>query len=410
VNTPQPGSPSSAVIRVGLVGDRDPDVVAHRAIPEAVRLCGDALGLRAESIWLATEDLPARPDDALARLEGLDALWCVPASPYRHTEGALAAITVARTRDIPFLGTCGGFQHALLEIARNVLAIDGAAHAELDADAPDPIIAPLSCSLVEVRGEILLASGSLLARAYAASRVEEGYRCSYGLNPALEARFGAAGVAVTGRDQAGDARAFELDGPRFFTGTLFQPERRALNGEAPPPAAALLAAAAAAQRDGIRLVEATTAADLAGVRLLFAEYARSLDVDLAFQGFDAELAELPGAYARPGGALFLVTVHGQAAACAGVRPFDGNGVAEMKRLYVRPSFRGLGLGHRLARATINAARAAGHRAIRLDTLPGMSEAQTLYERLGFRDIAAYRANPVPGTRYLELDIEPDRPG
>lgn len=393
-------SPMSAPLRVGLIGDRNPDVLAHRAIPEAVRLAAGALGLQAEATWLATDELPAEPD--AARLAGFDALWCVPASPYRHTAGAIAAITVARTRDIPFFGSCGGFQHALLEIARNVLRVD-AAHAELDPGAPDPVIAPLSCSLVEVRAAVRLAPGSLLARAYGRDSLEEGYHCSYGLAAAFESRLAAAGVAVTARDDAGDARAFELEGPRFFTGTLFQPERRALSGEAPPPVTALLAAAAAARRDGIRLLATPAPAELAAVRLLFGEYARSLGVDLDFQDFDAELAGLPGAYAPPRGALFLVTVHGEPAACAAMRPLD-DGASEMKRLYVRSAFRGLGLGRRLARATIAAARAAGHRAIRLDTLPGMGEAQALYEALGFRDIPAYRHNPVPGTRYLELDL------
>jgi len=392
---------ASDPVRIGLIGDRDPAVLAHRAIPEAVRLSGQALGLHVESTWLATEDLPADPD--AAQLGDFDALWCVPASPYRHTAGALAAITTARTRDIPFFGSCAGFQHALLEIARNVLRIEGAAHAELDPEAAHPIIAPLSCSLVEVRAAVRLAPGSLLARAYGADRIEEGYHCRYGLAPAFEARFAAAGIAVTARDDAGEARAFELDGRRFFTGTLFQPERRALGGEAPPPVTALLAAAAEARRDRIRVLLAG-AADLAGVRLLFGEYARSLGVDLDFQDFEAELADLPGAYAPPRGALFLVTVGGEPAACAAMRPLDLEGVSEMKRLYVRPAFRGLGLGRSLAGATIAAARAAGHRTMRLDTLPGMREAQALYQALGFRDIPAYRHNPVPGARYLELDL------
>ncbi len=390
-------------IRVGLIGDHDPDVLAHRAIPEAVRLSAERLGLQAEATWLATDELPAAPDAALA---AFDALWCVPGSPFRHTDGALAAITAARTRDIPFFGSCAGFQHALLEIARNVLHVE-AAHAELDPGAADPVIAPLSCSLVEVRGAVRISPGSLLARAYGVDRIEEGYHCSYGLAPSFAARFAAAGVAVTARDDAGDPRAFELDGPRFFTGTLFQPERRALSGEAPPPVTALLEAAIAARRDGIRLLAALDLADLASVRLLLGEYVRSLDIDLDFQDFDEEFAGLPGAYASPRGALFLVTVHGEPAACAAMRPLD-DAVSEMKRLYVRPAFRGLGLGRRLARTTIAAARAAGSRAMRLDTLPGMGEAQELYRKLGFRDIPAYRHNPVPGTRYLELDLRADR--
>jgi ribosomal protein S18 acetylase RimI-like enzyme/gamma-glutamyl-gamma-aminobutyrate hydrolase PuuD len=400
---PAPSSPSRP-LRIGLVGDRDESVLAHRAIPEAVRLAAERLGVAAEVVWLATDSLPAGVEAAREILEGaFDALWCVPASPYRHTAGALAAIAVARTRDIPFFASCGGFQHALLEIARDVLGLEEAAHAELDPGAADPIIAPLACSLVEVSGAVRFVTGSLLANAYGTDRAEEGYHCRYGLAAAHEGKLAAAGVSVTARDEDGDARAFELEGPRFFTGTLFQPERRALTGATPPPAVALLEAALAARRDGLRLVHAATGADLAAARGLFREYADSLGVDLDFQGFAAELAGLPGAYVAPGGALFLVTARGEPVACAAMRRLE-DGVAEMKRLYVRASARGLGLGARLARATITAARAAGYRAMRLDTLPGMSEAQSLYRGLGFRDIAAYRHNPVRGTRFLELTL------
>src|SRR5262249_52622274 len=148
----------------------------HRAVPEAIRLAGERLDVRAEAVWLGTDELPARPEAAEDRLGRFDALWCVPGSPYRHTDGALAAVAVARTRDIPFFASCGGFQHAILEIARDVLGLEGAAHAELDPEAAEPVIVRLSCSLVEVRGEVRLAPGSMLARAYGADRTDEGYR------------------------------------------------------------------------------------------------------------------------------------------------------------------------------------------------------------------------------------------
>ncbi|HTE50849.1 MAG TPA: GNAT family N-acetyltransferase [Kofleriaceae bacterium] len=397
----------SDALAIGLVGDRDPAVLAHRAIPEAIRLAAAELGVTAEPIWLATEQLPADPAAARAALSGFDAIWCAPASPYRHTDGALAAIRAARTGDIPFFGSCGGFQHALLEIARSVLAVP-AAHAELDPDAVDPVVAPLTCSLVEERGEVILAPGSLLARAYRAERAVEGYHCRYGLHPAWEARLAAAGVTVTARDGDGDARGFELAGPRFFTGTLFQPERRALVGETPPPAVALLAAADQSRRDGVRLIQPATADELAAVRGLVAEYGASLAEDDEAAAIDADLAGLPGSYAGPRGALFAITVRGEPAACVAVRPLDG-GVAEMKRLYVRDRFRRRGLGDRLTRAAIRAARAAGHRALRLDTLPTMTEARALYRALGFREIPAYLDGRVAGTSFLEIELGPGLP-
>ncbi len=149
---------------------------------------------------------------------------------------------------------------------------------------------------------------------------------------------------------------------------------------------------------------AESPADVAVARDLFEEYARSLAVDLAFQDFATELATLPGAYAPPGGVLLLGEVDGTAQGCVGLRPLAPPEAAELKRLYVRPAGRGLALGRTLTLAAIAHARAAGYRRIRLDTLPDMTRARQLYRELGFRDIAPYRHNPVPGTSYLELEL------
>ena len=137
------------------------------------------------------------------------------------------------------------------------------------------------------------------------------------------------------------------------------------------------------------------------MRTLFLEHAETLGLDLTFQGFDKELAGLPGAYARPCGRLLVARLDGEPAGCVALRPLRG-GTCEMKRLFVHPSARGSGVGRMLARAVIDAAREAGYERMRLDTLPQMVEAQPLYESLGFRDIAAYYENPVAGARYLEL--------
>lgn len=156
-----------------------------------------------------------------------------------------------------------------------------------------------------------------------------------------------------------------------------------------------------------RIVEAEGAEALALVRSLFVEYAASLEVDLAFQGFDEELAGLPGAYAPPSGGLLLGFDGEEPAGCVAFRPLEP-GISEMKRLYVRPSARGAGWGRRLAERVVSQARAAGYERMRLDTLPSMHAAVGLYIGMGFREIPAYRHNPVAGTRFLELDLSPAR--
>jgi GNAT superfamily N-acetyltransferase len=143
--------------------------------------------------------------------------------------------------------------------------------------------------------------------------------------------------------------------------------------------------------------------EIATVAMLLREYADGLGVDLEFQNFAAELRDLPGAYRPPAGRLLVARVGDQAAGCVAVRPLAAD-VAELKRLYVRPAWRGYGIGRALTEAAIEAARAIGYRRLRLDTLPGMTSALALYTRLGFRPIAPYRDNPVPGARFLELDL------
>jgi ribosomal protein S18 acetylase RimI-like enzyme len=139
------------------------------------------------------------------------------------------------------------------------------------------------------------------------------------------------------------------------------------------------------------------------VRALLREYAASLAFDLDFQDFDRELATLPGAYEAPHGALLGARVRGALAGCVALRRIDDER-GELKRLYVRPEARGSGLGHALAEAAIDEARRLGYRRLLLDTTPGMEQAQALYERLGFVDTEPYTQNPVPGTRFLELEL------
>jgi ribosomal protein S18 acetylase RimI-like enzyme len=151
----------------------------------------------------------------------------------------------------------------------------------------------------------------------------------------------------------------------------------------------------------LEIIQADREGHLRAARTLFEEYAASLGIDLDFQGFAEELAGLPGDYAPPAGRLLLAFDAGQLAGCVALRDL-GEGICEMKRLFVRPGCRGSGAGRVLARAVIAEARRIGYTRMRLDTLPSMERARSLYQSLGFREIPAYRYNPVPGTTFLEL--------
>jgi ribosomal protein S18 acetylase RimI-like enzyme len=157
----------------------------------------------------------------------------------------------------------------------------------------------------------------------------------------------------------------------------------------------------------IDIVTPRTADELDTVRDIFREYAASLKVDLCFQGFDQELATLPGEYAEPRGALLMATVDGVVAGCCALRPMDTvdySNACEMKRLYVRSAFRGLGVGRQLADAIMDAARIAGYDYVLLDTLDDMEAARTLYEDLGFEEIPPYYHNPIAGAHYLKATL------
>ena len=135
---------------------------------------------------------------------------------------------------MPFLGTCGGFQHTVIEYARNVLGLHNADHAETNPNAQALVISPLSCALVEVSETLRLTPESKLAEAYGQLEIEEGYHCNYGFNPMHAKSFFVGPMVATGHDQTGEVRAIELKGHPFFAATLFQPERRALAGQTPP--------------------------------------------------------------------------------------------------------------------------------------------------------------------------------
>jgi CTP synthase (UTP-ammonia lyase) len=228
------------VLHVGVVGDYDPGNETHRATDAALVHAAAALGTAAIGEWVATEKVAS---GGTRELEGFDCVVVAPGSPYRSTQGALEAIRHARTSDVPLLGTCGGFQHIVLEFARNVLGYDDADHAELNSEGSRLFITPLSCSLVGQTMPVHLEPGSLAASAYDRTEVPERYYCNFGLNPEYLDELVAGGLEVTGTGPEGEPRVIELPGLRFFMGTLFVPQASSTASSPPPLLMALLEAA-----------------------------------------------------------------------------------------------------------------------------------------------------------------------
>lgn len=228
----------SSPLRLSLVGDYRAKAVAHQAIPLAIERAARRLNITVEADWIAT-DLLDQTD-----LTQSEAVWVVPGSPYRNDEAVFATIRRARESGKPFLGSCGGFQYAVIEYARNVLGWHDASHAETDAGGR-MVIAPLSCSLVEQRGAVRFKAGSRIADAYGTPDSDEGYHCNFGVNPAFSEALGENTLRITAWDEAGDVRGVELPDHPFFIATLFQSERAALQQKDSPLVIAWMQAALA---------------------------------------------------------------------------------------------------------------------------------------------------------------------
>jgi CTP synthase (UTP-ammonia lyase) len=229
------------MIRVGLIGDFNQEVKAHMAIPKAIQLSAEELQLPVRFEWIAT---PLLEHDHERTLANYQALWVVPASPYESMSGALNGIRFAREHRIPLLGTCGGFQHMIIEVARNVLGLSEADHAEMNPEASILMVTPLICTVSEVTNTFTLTAGSKVAEAYGQLEVVEQYgTCNYGPNPQFAPLLEQAGMQVSGIDADGDTRTMELTQHPFFVGALFQPERSAFKNIVHPLIKAFLQAA-----------------------------------------------------------------------------------------------------------------------------------------------------------------------
>jgi CTP synthase (UTP-ammonia lyase) len=224
--------------RIALLGEFDPAFPPHAATEAAVEHARAALGVRVDAQWVSTADVTA---ESLARYAGL---WVAPGSPYKSLGNTLWAIRHARENDVPCLGTCGGYQHILLEYARNVLGFADAQHAEYDPYASRLFISKLACSLAGRAMELRFVPGSQVATIYGGLTATERYYCNFGVAPERLLELKRGPLAITGADDEGEARVVELPGHAFFIGTLFVPQARSAPGAPHPLVTAFLKAVA----------------------------------------------------------------------------------------------------------------------------------------------------------------------
>jgi CTP synthase (UTP-ammonia lyase) len=213
---------------IALIGEHDPANPTHVATDAALQHSRDRLGVDLSSAWVGTASLT----DAL--FDHCAGIIIAPGSPYADLAKTLAAIRFAREHDVPCLGTCGGFQHMVIEYARNVLGVPDAQHAEVDPNASTLFITPLSCSLRGRSMSLQLAPDSQVANHYASTSVVEQYYCNFGVDPARVSQLKSGPMRISGSDSEGEVRVLELPGHPFFIGTLFVPQARSTQDQPHP--------------------------------------------------------------------------------------------------------------------------------------------------------------------------------
>lgn len=229
---------------LAIVADFNSSSVSHAATNDAIKHSTEMFGLHVEAQWVPTEELVA--PGALKRLAGFNGFWIGPGSPYKSMEGALTAIRFAREKGIPLLGTCGGFQHIILEYARNVLGFADAEHEESSPEASRLFVSRLACSLAGRTMSLTLEPDSTLARIYGRNHAQEQYLCNFGVNPTYVETLRSGPMKVVASDAEGVVRAVELPGHSFFVGTLFLPQHNSTASTPHPLITAFLRACSTA--------------------------------------------------------------------------------------------------------------------------------------------------------------------
>jgi CTP synthase (UTP-ammonia lyase) len=218
-------------IKIVQIGDYNDSKTSHIADKLTAGIEQEIDGTGIHWDWIETKDLNNNIEEQLSVYNGI---WCVPGSPYYNIEGVISAIKFARESEIPYLGTCAGFQHAIIEFSRNVAGIREADHLESNPDAKIPVISLLECPLVEKSDKIFIKNGTRLHEILQKDTIEEIYHCRYGVNKNFEYILKTGGIEISARSRNGEVRGIELKNHPFFIATLFQIERSSLKGEHHP--------------------------------------------------------------------------------------------------------------------------------------------------------------------------------
>ena len=232
-------------IFICIIGDFNPKYQLHNDTNLSFSYAAQRLGVELKLNWVNTASLTEKPEE---KLEKYDAFLCAPGSPYESMQGALNGIKFARESDRPFLGTCGGFQHAIIEYARNVCGIKDAQHAEENPDAPHLLVTRLACSLAGKTQRIQITRGTRAYQVYSKPETEERFFCNFGLNPIYRKKMESSGLEFSGFDENGDVRIIELPKKKFYFGTLFVPQACPTEYNPHPLIAGLVQAAIKSQK------------------------------------------------------------------------------------------------------------------------------------------------------------------
>ncbi len=378
---------------IAIIGDYRADNRSHIATSDAVAHCSAALGLDVEHCWIGTEELAQ--SGGMKRLAEFNGFWIAPGSPYKSMTGALLAIQRARERGLPLLGTCGGFQHVVLEYARNVLGFTGAEHEETSPQASQLFISRLACSLVGRTMHITLKPGSLVARSYGRTETDESYHCNFGVNPEFEDVLRSSALRVVGSDDEGMTRAVELAAHPFFIGTLFIPQFSS-TPNAPHPL--ILGFVRACSR---RIVDGGL--DDTRVQALLAHHFNTARAETA--PGSAHVLDLSGL--KSPDVRFWSAWEGDCVIAVGALKRLTASHGEVKSMHTAQSHRGKGVGGAMLQHIIASAREMKLARLSLETgsWPYFNAAREMYKRHGFIECPPFDGYVLdPNSVFMTLEL------